>query len=70
MIAYPYGYRSDTKAGHCVNAEPGTFNHECGRPADNIGVKDNGFRAMFCDKCREHGTEAKAYKRWTKLASV
>ena len=68
MISYPYGYHSDTGKGTCVNAEPGTFNHECGKPASNIGVKDNGFRAMFCDDCKAHGYEAKAYKRWTKLA--
>ena len=67
MIAFPYGYESDTGKGKCINAEPGTFNHECGKPARNIGVRDDGFRAMFCDECKAHGTEAKVYRQWIKL---
>jgi long-chain acyl-CoA synthetase len=34
-------YANDKK---CHNAEPGTFNHECGKPAVWIGIKPNGFQ--------------------------
>jgi hypothetical protein len=68
-IAFPYGYRTDTNTGHCINVEPGTYGHECGKPAHNIGVSDTGHRAMFCDKCRESGAEAKQITKWCKLAA-
>ncbi len=65
MIAYPYGWDSETETGRCVNVEPGTFNHECGRPAVHIGIKADGFRAMFCSGCKRNGSEARHFERWT-----
>src|SRR4051812_2715272 len=50
--------------GKCHNAEPGTFGHECGRPAVWIGRKANGYRSGFCAACREHGSEARAFVSW------
>lgn len=50
--------------GLCHNAEPGTFNHECGRPAEWIGTKANGFRSGFCVACRARGSEARNVVRW------
>ncbi len=47
--------------GKCHNSEPGTFNHECGKPATWIGIRRNGFRSGFCDQCKDHGAEAKQY---------
>jgi len=41
----------------CTNAEPGTFNHECGKPAQWAGTAPSGFVAYFCDQCKEHGHE-------------
>lgn len=57
---------SQTTVEHpkCQNAEPGTFNHECGKPAVWIGTKSNGFEASFCDKCKNHGWEACGFFRW------
>lgn len=55
--------------GLCHNSEPGTFNHECGKPAAFIGTKPNGFRSGFCAHCKEHGWEARAYTKWEATAS-
>lgn len=53
--------------GKCHNAEPGTFGHECGKPAEWIGEKANGFKSGFCSKCRVQGYEAKAFLKWEKM---
>ena len=59
--------------GKCHNAEPGTYNHECGNPAEWLGVmRENSRRqdasAMgFCAKCKETGYEAKHALRWISL---
>lgn len=53
--------------GKCHNAEPGTYGHECGKPATWLGVKTNGFASGFCDHCKEHGWEAKPFTKWTQL---
>ena len=68
MIAYPYGYHSDSGESRCINVNPGTFGHECNKPANNVGIKASGFRAMFCDQCRATGHEARDIQGWTKLA--
>lgn len=46
-----------TNRPRCSNAEPGTFNHECGRPAAWIGTTEAGFRSAFCDDCKRRGWE-------------
>ena len=53
--------------GKCHNAQPGSFGHECGRPATWIGTKRNGFRSSFCDRCKEHGWEAAGFIHWQKI---
>lgn len=50
--------------GRCHNAEPGTFSHECGRPAAWIGTKASGFRSGFCLRCRAEGFEARGIAKW------
>ncbi len=50
--------------GRCHNSEPGTFNHECGKPAVWIGTKANGFRSGFCVNCRQEGFEARGMISW------
>lgn len=50
--------------GKCHNAEPGTFNHECGKPAAWIGTKASGFRSGFCHQCRKSGFEARGFIVW------
>jgi len=49
----------------CQNAEPGTYGHECGKPAQWQATNANGHRAAFCDQCKQHGHEARAYNQWT-----
>lgn len=45
--------------GKCHNSEPGTFNHECGRPATWLGTSVvTGFVSGFCDDCKVNGFEA------------
>lgn len=41
----------------CSNAEPGSFNHECGRSATWIGTKEDGFQAGFCDRPDSTGAQ-------------
>lgn len=50
--------------GLCHNVEPGTFNHECGKPATWLGTKPNGFQCGFCDHCKRNGYEAQVYTDW------
>lgn len=57
--------------GKCHNAEPGTFGHECGKPATWIGTARNGHRSGFCDDCKERGWEAPVYShKWERIAKV
>lgn len=49
----------------CTNAEPGTYGHECEKPAQWQATKPNGYTSTFCDQCRQHGTEASHYNHWT-----
>ena len=45
--------------GLCHNANRGTFNHECEKPATWLGVnKRTGFASGYCDHCKEYGDEA------------
>lgn len=48
----------------CSNSEPGTFNHECGRPAIWRGFHRNGHVQLFCDACHCTGHEAAFVVRW------
>jgi hypothetical protein len=50
--------------GRCHNAEPDTFNHECGKPATWIGLNAAGFACGYCDRCKEAGHEAKDVTAW------
>jgi hypothetical protein len=50
--------------GQCHNAEPGTFNRECGRPAVWVGEYRNGFRCGFCADCRREGYDARGVVSW------
>ena len=61
-----YGLQ-DNGSKVCTNVEPGTYNHECGKPAKWVGQKESGFMACFCDDCKAHGYEAKQMKKWFKL---
>ena len=51
----------------CSNSEPGTFNHECGKPAKWAGTHPSGHVQHFCDKCRADGWEAKPVIAWETL---
>jgi hypothetical protein len=51
--------------GKCHASEPGTFNHECGKPAAWVGArKDRTFRMGFCDACARHSHDAKDFDFW------
>jgi hypothetical protein len=57
--------------GRCHNAEPGTYGHECGKPAEWLGTKEREgggyFSSGFCTDCKEHGYEARRFTMWRKL---
>jgi hypothetical protein len=53
----------------CTNAEPGTYGHECGQPAQWTAAKPNGYTSAFCTRCKHEGTEARAYTHWTTYGS-
>jgi len=57
----PLTYVTD---GACHNAEPGTYGHECRRPAEWIGTGARGFRSGFCSKCKANGFEARNVTHW------
>lgn len=71
---FPYGFptghsRVDFAVGRlwprCINAEPGTFGQECGKPAAFIGTKIvTGAQACFCADCKERGHEALGFREW------
>ena len=50
--------------GKCHNANPGTYGHECGKPAQWIGTSASGFRSGYCVKCRATGSEARQCVAW------
>lgn len=54
-------YATDVK---CHNAQPGTFGHECGKPAQWLGTKTNGYQSGFCNHCKQHGYEAREFTQW------
>lgn len=56
--------------GKCHNAEPGTFGHECGKPAEWVGEKADGFRSGFCTDCKERGYEARGVVKWDKFIAA
>jgi hypothetical protein len=57
-------YATDSR---CHNAEPGTFNHECGKPATFIGIRSDGFASGFCEACKSKGWEASRYTHWERI---
>lgn len=62
----PYGMNVDG-AARCINAEPGTFDHECGKPASWIGADGGGFRGCFCEGCKATGYEAREMQTWVRV---
>lgn len=50
--------------GKCHNAEPGSFNHECGKPAAWVGEDRSGYRCGFCSDCKRSGYEARGIISW------
>lgn len=54
--------------GKCHNAEPGTYGHECGKPAMWVGTTATGFASGFCDRCKARGTEARNCVEWNRIA--
>jgi hypothetical protein len=65
MQTKPYGM-NETGTTRCVNAQPGTYGHECGKPAAWIGTTAAGFAACFCSECKEGGFEAKNVVEWSR----
>jgi hypothetical protein len=74
---FPYGFPTGHARAHpalgrlwprCVNAEPGTFGHECGKPATFIGTNAaSPTQACFCTDCKERGDEARSFGDWREL---
>lgn len=57
--------------GLCHNAQPGTYGHECGKPAEWIGTtKLRAFRMGFCDECKRRGFEARDIAAWEPIGAV
>jgi hypothetical protein len=65
----PYGQQDDGSA-RCINAQPGTYGHECGKPATWIGAMETGWQACYCVGCKAHGFEARAVKDWRAIAKA
>jgi len=54
----------------CHNAEPGTYGHECGKPATWIGTNKRGFSMGYCDACKATGYEARDCVAWKRMRDV
>jgi hypothetical protein len=63
------GANSYATDGKCHNAEPGTYGHECGKPAAWIGTTAGGFSAGYCADCKRNGSEARICVSWTPAAA-
>jgi hypothetical protein len=50
--------------GKCHNAEPGTYGHECGKPAVWVGENRDMFRCGYCQDCKQFGHEARDVVHW------
>jgi len=66
MSKAPYGMTAN--GARCVNAQPGTYGHECSKPATWIGTEKNGFQACYCAACKAHGYEARNVVKWERAA--
>ena len=62
---------SYAKDGKCHNAAPGTYGHECGKPAAWLGrmYADSDKAYGFCDRCKRYGHEARKMAVWEPLAT-
>lgn len=56
--------------GLCHNSEPGTFGHECGKPAEWIGTDGRDFAMGFCDHHKQHGHDATDVIEWAAIAKA
>lgn len=55
----PVNWRDRPIVPRCVNSEPGTYGHECGRDATTVGTHPDGHESCYCDRCAAHGIEAR-----------
>lgn len=53
--------------GKCHNAQSGSYGHECGKPAEVIGVTATGYRSGYCGWCKVSGDETRTVVRWEPL---
>jgi hypothetical protein len=57
----------------CHNAEPGTFGHECGKPAQWVSdfpskiEPGTTYTSSFCDDCKNNGWERKGAIAWRRI---
>ena len=56
--------------GKCHNAEPGTHGHECGKPAEWLGITHMGYAFGFCDACKRSGYESRGIRDWSRYDSA
>jgi hypothetical protein len=56
--------------GKCHNAEPGTYGHECGKPATWLATNSvSGFQSGFCGQCRQFGSERHQFDRFERICA-
>lgn len=66
----------DRNDGKCHNAEPGTYGHECGKPAEWVGTAPSTmhpgatYASGYCDRCKRNGWEARNVASWARVASL
>lgn len=53
--------------GLCHNSDAGRYGDECGAPATWLGISKDGWGSGFCDRCKEHGTEAARMSTWRRI---
>ena len=79
MTCFPYGFPTSYALSprgssriwpRCTNAEPGSYGHECGEPADFIGSRADGGQSCFCFACKANGSEARCFSDWQALPAT
>jgi len=60
-MTFTNAYATD---GKCHNSNAGSYNHECGKPAQWIGITKKGWASGYCDACKKNGTEARLVAEW------
>ena len=53
--------------GKCHASPAGSYNHECGKPAEFLGTTRNGFQSGYCGECKRRNIETQDVVTWAPI---